>query len=59
MELLTHFQTPITAKPLTQIERNQPREPQAMLGFHLGTTWGQKKFGTFHQSVLLGRNVYI
>ena len=54
MAPLTHFQTPITAKPLTQIERNQLREPQAMSGYHLGTTWGPKKIGTFYQSVRLG-----
>ena len=54
MELLTHFQTAITAKPLTRIERNQLREPQAMSGYHLGTTWGPKKIGTFYQSVRLG-----
>jgi len=54
MAPLTHFQTPITAKPLTRIERNQLREPQAMSGYHLGTTWGPKKIGTFYQSVRLG-----
>ena len=54
MAPLTHFQTPITAKPLTRIERNQLREPQAMSGYHLGTTWGPKKNWNFYQSVRLG-----
>ena len=47
MALLTHFQTPITAKPLTRIEQNQVREPHPMSGFHLGTTWGPKIFCNF------------
>ena len=59
MAPITHFQTPNTAKPLTRIERNQLREPQAMSGYHLGTTWGPKKLELFIKVSAWAKRLYI